>query len=172
MLSMQKVSQLAIFLLIAGAAFAQGTRTWEQSKFDDFEKGSAKGVAIRSDGYLELAPAFRPIATTQSTFLWSIASDDKGNVFAAAGAPSRVYRVTPEGNVSVVLAPGELQVQALVADKSGAIYAATSPDGKVYRIERKAAAFPAKSASPPLPATAPANPQENRNQVALDPEYS
>jgi hypothetical protein len=172
MFFMQKASRLLIFLLIAGAAFAQGTRTWDQSKFDDFEKGSSKGIAIRSDGFIELAPAFRPIATTQSTFLWSIASDDRGNVFAAAGAPSRVYRVTPEGNVSVVLAPGELQVQALVVDKSGAIYAATSPDGKVYRIEHKAAVPAGKSAPPPPPAAAPANPQDSRNQVALDPEYT
>jgi outer membrane protein assembly factor BamB len=167
---MQKALRFFLFLLIASAAFAQGTRTWEQSKFDDFEKGSSKGVAIRSDGYLELAPAFRPIATTQSTFLWSIASDDRGNVFAAAGAPSRVYRVTPDGNVSVVLAPGELQVQALVADKNGSIYAATSPDGKVYRIDRKNAAPPAKGA--PAAPPAPASPQDNRAQVALDPDYT
>jgi outer membrane protein assembly factor BamB len=170
---MQRVFRLSILLLIATAAFAQGTRTWEQSKFDDFEKGSSKGVAIRSDGFVELAPAFRPIATTQSTFLWSIASDERGNVLAAAGAPSRVYRITPEGNVSVVLAPGELQVQSLVVDKSGVIYAATSQDGKVYRIERKGAVPAGKSAAPPPPvAVAPSNPQENRNQVALDPDYT
>lgn len=160
-----RLSILTAIFAITISAFAQGTRTWEQSKFDEFERGTPKGVAIRSNGFLELAPAFRAIATTQSTFLWSIASDDRGNVFAAAGAPSRVYRITPEGNVSIVLAPGELQVQALVADKSGTIYAATSPDGKVYRIERKAAASPAAA---PQPATA----QDNRPQVALDPGYS
>ncbi len=164
---------LPAFFLIATAAFAQGTRTWEQSKFDEFERGTAKGIAIRSDGFLELAPAFRPLATTQSTFLWSIASDDRGNVFAAAGAPSRVYRITPDGKSSIVLAPGELQVQALVADKGGVIYAATSPDGKVYRIAPKAAGTQGK----PSPTASAPNVQENRSQenhpqVVLDPEYS
>jgi sugar lactone lactonase YvrE len=166
---------LLAFLLLATAAFAQGTRTWVQSNFDDFERGTSKGIAIRSDGYIELAPAFRAIATTQSTFLWSIASDDRGNVFAAAGAPSRVYRITPEGRSTVVLAPAELQVQALVADKSGVIYAATSPDGRVYRIAPKAAATPksSKETKSEPPAAAPAaNPQENRPNVALDPDYT
>ena len=100
---MQKISRIAIifgFLLSTLSLFAQGTRTWEQSKFDEFEKGAAKGVAIRSDGYLELAPSFKPLATTQSTYLWAIASDDRGDVFAAAGAPSRVYRITPEASAA------------------------------------------------------------------------
>ena len=175
MLSIHKsirTSVFFLFLLSTSLAFSQGTRTWEQSKFEDFEKGTTKGVAIRNDGYLDLAPAFRPLATTQSTFLWSVASDDRGNVFAAAGAPSRVYRITPEGNVSIVLAPGELQVQALVVDKSGSVYAATSPDGKVYRIDRKSAAPAAKNAPPQNPAPAQSAAQDNRAQVALDPEYT
>ena len=37
-------------------AFAEGTRTWEQSKFEELTKGTATGVAIRSSGGLELAP--------------------------------------------------------------------------------------------------------------------
>lgn len=164
---MQKITRLAIIaslLLSTPSLFAQGTRTWVQSKFDEFEKGTPKGVAIRSDGFLELAPSFRPLTTTPSTYLWAIASDDHGNVFAAAGAPSRVYRITPEGAISVLLAPTELQVQALVVDKSGVIYAATSPDGKVYRIERKAVAkAPANAAAPQQPNTPP--------QTTLDPEY-
>jgi outer membrane protein assembly factor BamB len=173
--SIRNLFRLSVLLLISAAGFAQGTRTWEQSKFDEFERGTAKGIAIRSDGFLELAPAFRSLATTQSTFLWSVASDDRGNVFAAAGAPSRVYRITPDGKVSIVLAPGELQVQALVADKSGAIYAATSPDGKLYRIAPKATA--AANQAPQSPATTSeslleTHSPDNHPQVALDAEYS
>lgn len=164
---MHKIKYLVIvlaFSVCSLASFAQGTRTWEQSKFDEFEKGTPKGVAIRSNGYLELAPSFRPVATTPSTYLWAIASDDRGNVFAAAGAPSRVYRISPEGIVSVVLAPGELQVQALVVDRNGTIYAATSPDGRVYRIERKPAG--------PQQASAPAPQASTPPQTILDPEYT
>lgn len=162
-----RIIPLVTLLLVSISLLAQGTRTWDQSKFDEFEKGTPKGVSIRSDGFLELAPSFRPLATTQSTYLWAIASDDRGNVFAAAGAPSRVYRITPEGNVSIVLAPPELQVQALVVDKSGTIFAATSPDGKVYRIEKKAS--PGATAKPPV---TPAPSQANPPQPALDPDYT
>jgi hypothetical protein len=52
-------------------AFAEGTRTWEQSKFEELIKGTPKGVALRSEGGLELAPAFKTIVTTPSTYIWS-----------------------------------------------------------------------------------------------------
>ena len=124
-----------LLLFFAFPAVGEGTRTWEQSRFDDLIKGTGKGVAIRSAGGLELAPAFKSIATTPSTYIWSIAADQAGNLYAATGAPARVYRITPDGQSTPIFEPQELQVQALVVDNSGIIYAATNPDGKVYRIE-------------------------------------
>jgi hypothetical protein len=125
-------------LLLQSFVFAEGTRTWEQSKFEELIKGTTEGVAIRSTGGLELAPAFTALSTTPSTYIWSIAADREGNLYAAAGSPARVYRITPDGKSTVILEPQELQVQALVVDKSGALYAATNPDGKVYKIEHRA----------------------------------
>ena len=130
-----KLFQLALlssFLLTTG--WAQTTRTWEQTKYDDFEKGTAHGVAISSDGNLTLAPAFTALYTSPSTYIWDVAADSAGNVYAAAGSPARVYKLTPDGKARIIFAPQELQVQALVVDKNGAIYAATSPDGKVYKL--------------------------------------
>ena len=69
-----------------------------------------------------------------STYIWSIASDAAGNIYVAAGAPARVYRITPDGKMTTIFEPQELQVQTLVVAKSGIVYAATAPDGKVYRI--------------------------------------
>jgi hypothetical protein len=116
-------------------AFAEGTRTWEQSKFDDLTKGTATGVAIRSADGLELAPTFKSLYATPSTYIWAIAADDAGNVYMAAGAPARVYRVTPAGKATIIFEPKELQVQALQTAPGGVIYAATAPDGKVYKLE-------------------------------------
>jgi hypothetical protein len=130
-----------VFMLaVAPVAFSEGTRTWEQSKFEDLSKGTAAGVAIRSVGGLELAPAVKPLSTTPSTYIWSIAADQSGNLYAATGAPARVYRVTPDGQSTTIFEPQELQVQALAVDKNGILYAATNPDGKVYRIEHLAIA--------------------------------
>ncbi len=143
--------------VLSAIACAEGTRTWEQSKFEELTKGTTKGIALRSEGGLELAPAFKALATTPSTYIWSIVSDSAGNIYAAAGAPARVYRITPDGQIATIFEPQELQVQALVVDKNdkkGIVYAATSPDGKVYRLALQP---PAPRHDPAKSGTAPGN---------------
>src|SRR5215471_2465638 len=136
-----KLSIFCFLLLSVAWGVAEGTQTWEQSKFDEFEKGTARGVAIRSEGTLELAPEFKPLYTSPSTYLWAIATDGAGNVYAAAGSPAQVYRITPDGKAQVIFEPKELQIQAL-AEHDGILYAATSPDGKVYSIQLTAPSEP------------------------------
>jgi len=146
-------------------AFAEGTRTWEQSRFDELTKGTASGVAIRSTGGLALAPTIKSLYSTPSTYIWAIAADDSGNVYVAAGAPARVYRVTPEGKASIIFEPKELQVQALKAAPGGAIFAATAPDGKVYKIERQ-------PASKPTPAKTESAASDKDSKLSADPSWS
>jgi hypothetical protein len=136
---------LVFITLLSGTAlaFAEGTRTWEQSKYEDFQKGTPHGVAISSDGTLELAPAFKLVATTPASAVWATAVGPQGEIYAATGGPARVYRILPGGQPTAIFQPRELQVQALVVDKNGVLYAATNPDGKVYRIEHAAAKAPA-----------------------------
>ena len=117
------------------AAFAEGTRTWEQSRYDEFLKGTTHGVAISSDGFLWLAPDFKLIASTPASAVWATAVGADGELYAATGAPARVYRIRSGGQPAAIFTPQELEVQALVIDKSGVLYAATNPDGKVYRLE-------------------------------------
>jgi hypothetical protein len=134
---MKRICTLVFAFALIASAFAEGTRQWKETGYDEFERGTARGVAIRSTGQLELAPAFKAIYTSPSTFIWSIAADKDGVVYAATGAPARVYRVTPDGKATVIFEPKELQVQSVALGQDGAVYAATSPDGKVYRITRK-----------------------------------
>ena len=155
-------------LLITQIAFGEGTRTWEQSKFEEFTKGTATGVAICSNGSLELAPAFKALYTAPSTYIWAIASDDAGNIYAATGAPARVYRITPDGQATTIFEPTELQVQALVVDKKGAVYAGTAPDGKVYKIERKSGATDSAKSNPPDKSKGQVDPNWN-SSVYFDP---
>src|SRR5882757_11520579 len=136
-MNLPKVHVFFLLFLAATLASAEGTRTWEQSKFDDLSKGVAKGVAIRSSGGLELAPALKPLFATPSTYIWAIASDSSGVVYAASGAPARVYRVASDGTASIIFEAKELQVQSVIAAKPGVLYAATNPDGKIYKLEHK-----------------------------------
>jgi sugar lactone lactonase YvrE len=136
-------SRFSVLFLIVSAGLtptslllAEGTRTWEQSKYDDFVKGTPHGVAISSNGFLELAPAFKLLATTPSSAVWATAVGPNGEIYAATGAPARVYRIVAGGQPAAIFQPQELQVQALVVDKNGVLYAATNPDGKVYKIEK------------------------------------
>src|SRR5215469_472716 len=132
----------ALFLALVTTTcplFAEGTRTWEQSRYEEFLRGTPHGVAISSGGVLELAPAFKLIASTPSSAVWATAVGPNGELYAATGAPARVYRITPSGQPTTIFQPQELQVQALVVDKDGLLYAATNPDGKVYKIEHTAA---------------------------------
>ena len=123
----------------ASLLFAEGTRTWEQSKYDEFQKGTPHGIAVSSGGFLELAPGFKLIASTPSSAVWATAVGPNGEIYAATGAPARVYRIAPGSQPTPIFQPQELQVQALVVDKNGVLYAATNPDGKVYKIERNSA---------------------------------
>jgi hypothetical protein len=136
----KKICCVLFLLLMAAHAPAQGTRQWKESSYEDFERGTAKSVAISSTGVLELAPSFKLLYTSPSTFIWSMTADPEGVVYAAAGSPARVYRVTPDGKGQVIFEAKELQVQAVAVGKDGAVYAATSPDGKVYKITRSGTA--------------------------------
>lgn len=128
---------LSVAFTLGLFVFADGTRTWEQSKFDELVKGTPDGVAIRSNGGLELAPSFKLLYATPSTYIWAVAADEQGNVYAATGSPARVYRITPAGTATIIFEAKELQVQAVKVGPGGVIYAGTAPDGKVYKIEPK-----------------------------------
>jgi hypothetical protein len=157
-----KSSLLSALLLTTTLALAEGTRTWEQSKYEDFLKGTVHGVAISSSGTLELAPEFKLTASTPSSAVWAITSGAQGEIYAATGSPARVYRITSSTQPVAIFQPQELQVQALVMDKKGALYAATNPDGKVYKIER--------SASTSISPTGKANQSDWKSSVFFDPQ--
>ena len=135
---MKRFLLLFFCLAAAAAGHAQGTRLWTQSTYTDLQKGTAEGVAIRSDGRLEAAPAATLVTTLASTYAWSLASDQHGNAYlgtgSVTGSPATLLRVGADGKAVKLAEFKEMAVQALVATPSGAIYAATSPDGKVYRV--------------------------------------
>src|SRR6266576_3970293 len=124
------------FLSVLGlpASFAEHTRRWRQSTYEDFLKGTAHGVAVRSDGRLELAPKITLLADADVSYLWSVRLDPKGTLYAAGGSPARVFRFDSNGKPAVFFDSTDLSAQAIAFDSKGALYVATSPDGKVYRV--------------------------------------
>ena len=121
-------------LMAAGPALAEHTRWWRQSSFEDFDKGTAKGVAIRSDGKLFLAPRFTQFADANLAYLLALRADSKGNLYAAGGANAKVLRLDANGKTTSVFESSELAAQAIALDTAGNLFVGTSPDGKVYKV--------------------------------------
>jgi hypothetical protein len=124
--------------LLSGWVSAQGTKLWSVERYDEMEKGTAEGVAIRSDGRLEPGPATSLMYESGKSYAWSLASDAAGNGYVGLGgsaaASALVMKVTPAGKATQIFAGKELAVQAVRVAADGSVLAATSPDGKVYRI--------------------------------------
>ncbi|HZU10156.1 MAG TPA: hypothetical protein VFA02_09640, partial [Pseudacidobacterium sp.] len=130
-----KLHFLPAFLAFAcSMSFAQGTKLWTQQRFDEFEKGTPKGVSIRSNGLLESGPESRQIAITPSTYIWSVAADTAGNAYAGTGSPASVLRISTDGKIAKLFSSKDLSVQAVAVAKDGSIYAGTLPSGKVYKL--------------------------------------
>jgi hypothetical protein len=125
----------AVLLAVwAAPVSADRTRFWRQSDYDEFQKGAAKGVALRSDGELLLAPKFAPLADPNLAYLWALRTDSHGNLYAAGGSYAKVVRVDPAGKQTTVFDSTENAAQSIVLDKSDNLYVGTSPDGKVYKV--------------------------------------
>lgn len=129
---------LAAGTLLPMSASAQGTKLWSVERYDEMEKGSSEGVAIRSDGRLQTGPATSLVYASGKSYAWSVVSDGAGNEYIGLGGAvsgsAMVMKVAPDGKAEQVFAGKELAVQALRMAADGSVLAATSPDGKVYRI--------------------------------------
>lgn len=128
------VCLLALGALLPAAARAEHTRFWRQTDFSQFEKGTARGVAIRSDGRLVPAPKFDSFADPDLAYIWALRLDSRGRLYAAGGSDAKVLRFDDSGKATTVFESAELAAQAIVFDANDNLYVGTSPDGKVYRV--------------------------------------
>jgi WD40 repeat protein len=115
-------------------AFADHTRRWKQSTYEEFLKGTAKGIAVRSDGHLELAPKFTLLTDADASYLWSLRTDGTGNLYAGGGSPAKVFKLDANGKPKTVFESSDLLAQCIAFDSKGTLYVGTSPDGKVYKV--------------------------------------
>src|SRR5271170_2058654 len=133
-----RIAALSFLLYLLTSSFsllhAEHTRRWLQTTYEEFLKGTAHGVAVRSDGRLELAPKFTLLADADASYLWSLRLDPKGALYAAGGSPAKVFRFDGNGKPVTFFESTDLVAQSMAFDAKGALYVATSPDGKVYRV--------------------------------------
>jgi len=130
---MRRIAVLLLILAVAVNSFAVAPQFWRVRSADDFLQGEIEGFAVTSDGELRAAPAMRKVATFTDPFVLSQTSAPNGDHFFGTGNDGKIYRLRGTDSKVLWTAP-EPEVYAL-AFRDGALYAGTSPNGKVYRID-------------------------------------
>ncbi|HEY3839218.1 MAG TPA: hypothetical protein VGL72_21735 [Bryobacteraceae bacterium] len=124
----------AVLCLLVLPLAAGTTRVWTQDDYAAFEKGNIKGLSVRSDGRLTLAPVTKELFDSASAYLWTLARDSHGIIYAGGGPDARLFRMNPNGGGSKIADFDALEIHSIVVDRQDRVYVATSPDGKVYRL--------------------------------------
>jgi sugar lactone lactonase YvrE len=129
----------AAVLCAAGVIYAGDTKYWQEADIADFDKGNLDHISLSSDGRLTLAPVVKEIFDPSVTFLWAVARDSKGNLYAGGGglgsSKAKLVMVDAAGKAKTLAEIDGLAIQALAIDRQDRVYAATAPDGKVYRVD-------------------------------------
>ena len=69
-----------------------------------------------------------------TNYIWSLALDAGGGLYAGTGEQGRIYRIDENGGAHLLAELEEAHVMALAVDGSGRLIAGTEPGGRVYRI--------------------------------------
>ncbi len=137
-----RVARLApiavMFVASALSIAAQGTRQWTVDRYEDLQRGTADGAAIRTDGGIEAGMSATVVYAASESYIWSLAESSSGVVFAGLGGEkggsAAIVRVDAKGADQKIFSGKELAVQAIKTAPDGSLLAATSPDGRVYRL--------------------------------------
>lgn len=122
-----------IITLIAANAFAVAPQFWRVRSVDDFLAGDIDGFVVTSRGELRAGPTMRKVATFTDPFVLAQTTAPNGDRFFGTGNDGKIYRLRGTDLKLISTAP-EPEVYAL-AFRDGALYAGTSPNGNVYRVD-------------------------------------
>ena len=115
--------------------FGVTTRIWEQQHQKDFESGKPENVSLSSKGELMLAPKLDAFfEDTKEIYVWCLAEDSKGNIYAGTGNGGKIYRINTDGESSLFYDSPEVSILTLAIDSNDNIYAGTAPDGLIYKL--------------------------------------
>lgn len=125
------VSLLLAFVSLS--AFAVAPQFWRVRTAEEFLAGDVEGFTITSRGELRPGSTLRKLATFSDPFVFSQATAPNGDRYFGTGNDGKVYRLRGT-DLKLIYSAAEPEIYA-VAVHDGAVYAASSPNGKVYRID-------------------------------------
>jgi hypothetical protein len=130
---MRVLVALVVILFSASNVLAVAPQFWRVRGPEDLLSGEIEGFTITSRGQMRPAPAVKKLGTFTDPFVLSQVTAPSGDNFFGTGNDGKVYRLRG-GELKALATLSEPEIYAL-AFRSGALYAGTSPNGKVYRID-------------------------------------
>lgn len=121
-------------ILCGTAAQAATPRFAEFHTYASLEKGRLVGVTLTPRGELTLAPVVKKLADLGEPLVWSMVADRRGNLYVGTGNDGKVFRIGPDGELSLVFDAEEPEVYALAIAPDGTLYVAPSPGGKILAV--------------------------------------
>ncbi len=111
----------------------------EVHDFETFQKGKFSGTSLDSKGSLFIGPKIKKIDGPESEYYLSMDIARNGDIYIGTGHKASVFRIksvgaTKEDAVNKVFLSDDLDVYAVLVKDKGDVYAATSPDGKLYKV--------------------------------------
>src|SRR5437762_12380259 len=120
-------------VLFAIPVFAVAPQFWRVRTVDEFLAGDIDGFAVTSRGELRAGPSLKKIATFTDPFVLSQANGANGDHFFGTGNDGKVYRLR-NGELKAIYTAPEPEIYA-IAFRDNALYVASSPNGKIYRVD-------------------------------------
>jgi hypothetical protein len=114
--------------------YATTTKTWIETDRSDFAKGKLENVALYDKGKLTLSPDKLRTKEIPAAYVWCLATNVEGLVFAGTGDPGSIFKITQTGDITEFCKTPELHVKTIAIDNTGNIYAGTLPHGRIYKI--------------------------------------
>jgi len=132
---------ICFFLILAVKTSAVTTLNWVQTTEDDFNQGELKDTSITSQGEVKLSPHLEEVFTSDELYIWSLALDKKGNIYAGSGNNGIIFKIItslpatrPKQEGPLIFNTEEIGVHSLALDAQDNIYLGTSPRGIIYKL--------------------------------------
>lgn len=121
-------------LILAVKTSAVTTLNWVQTTEDDFNQGELKDTSITSQGEVKLSPPLEEVFTSDELYIWSLALDKKGNIYAGSGNNGIIFKIVKGSPKPLIFNTEEIGVHSLALDAQDNIYVGTSPRGIIYKL--------------------------------------
>lgn len=129
---------VATLCTAACLASASGPAAWESNSWADYLKGRFNGVALTRDGRLTLAPHPGLLAATGEASVWAVTNASDDALWFSTGHRGRLFRIATGASAAKaqqVWVAQQPEIFALAPAPGGAVYAATSPGGVIWRVD-------------------------------------